>query len=90
MKIASKLDSSLILLYLVGGSVCSRNLPNIVLLVVDDLGIGDIGCFGNTTIPTPSIDSLCREGAKLTHHLSSATLCTPSRAGLLTGRYAKR
>jgi len=68
----------------------STNLPNIVLLVVDDLGIGDIGCFGNNTIPTPNIDSLCRDGAKLEHHLSSATLCTPSRAALLTGRYAIR
>jgi arylsulfatase A-like enzyme len=72
-------------------TVCSStNLPNIVLLVVDDLGIGDIGCYGNTTIPTPNIDSLCSDGAKLEHHLSSATLCTPSRAALLTGRYAKR
>lgn len=72
-------------------TVCSStNLPNIILLVVDDLGIGDIGCYGNTTIPTPNIDSLCNDGAKLEHHLSSATLCTPSRAALLTGRYAKR
>ena len=60
-------------------------LPNFVLLVVDDLGIGDIGCFGNKTIPTPNIDSLCKHGAKLEHHLSSATLCTPSRAAFLTG-----
>jgi len=64
--------------------------PNIIVLMVDDLGIGDIGCFGNTTLPTPNIDRLCNEGAKLTHHLSAAALCTPSRAAFLTGRYPIR
>jgi len=64
--------------------------PNIVIIVVDDLGIGDLGCFGNDTIDTPNIDSLCKTGAKLSHHVSTAVLCTPSRAALLTGRYAIR
>eukprot|EP00092_Neocalanus_flemingeri_P004807 GFUD01005175.1.p1 GENE.GFUD01005175.1~~GFUD01005175.1.p1 ORF type:complete len:561 (-),score=123.58 GFUD01005175.1:153-1835(-) len=82
---------SLVIIALGTTNVCSSsNVPNIILLVVDDLGIGDIGCFGNTSLPTPNIDSLCRDGAKLEHHLSSATLCTPSRAALLTGRYAIR
>jgi arylsulfatase A-like enzyme len=52
----------------------------------DDLGIGDIGCFGNNTIRTPNIDRIGREGARLTHHLSASSVCTPSRAALLTGR----
>ena len=43
--------------------------PNILYIVVDDVGIADIGCFGNKTIPTPNIDSLCKDGMKLTHHL---------------------
>ena len=63
---------------------------NFVVLLADDLGQGDIGCFGNTSIPTPNIDRLCNEGIKFTHHLATAALCTPSRAAFLTGRYAAR
>ncbi|TRZ02337.1 hypothetical protein DNTS_018995 [Danionella cerebrum] len=59
-------------------------------MMVDDLGIGDIGCFGNHTIRTPNIDRLASEGVKLTQHLSAAPLCTPSRAAFMTGRYALR
>ena len=64
--------------------------PNIVVLLADDLGIGDLGCYGNTTLPTPNIDSLARDGAKLTHFLTAAAVCTPSRAAFLTGRYPVR
>ena len=67
-----------------------RELPNILIFVVDDLGISDVGCFGNKTLPTPYIDSLCTEGVKLDHHLAASAICTPSRVSLLTGRYAKR
>lgn len=64
--------------------------PNFLILYADDLGIGDVGCFGNDTIRTPHIDSICRKGVKLSHHLAAAATCTPSRAALLTGRYAVR
>ncbi|XP_052520666.1 arylsulfatase H-like isoform X3 [Tympanuchus pallidicinctus] len=64
--------------------------PNFVLLLADDLGIGDVGCYGNDTIRTPNIDRLAREGVKLTQHISAAPLCTPSRAAFLTGRYPIR
>ena len=64
--------------------------PNIVILLVDDLGIGDLGCFGNLSLPTPHIDQLCQTGAVLDHHVTTAVLCTPSRAALITGRYAVR
>jgi len=67
-----------------------RDKPNIVILLADDLGYGDIGCFGNTTILTPNIDKLAEEGVKLTHHLAAASICTPSRAAFLTGRYPIR
>lgn len=65
-------------------------LPNIVLLLADDLGIGDLGCYGNRTLRTPNIDQLARDGVKLTQHLAAAPLCTPSRAAFLTGRYPVR
>ena len=68
--------------------------PNIIILIADDLGYGDLAPFGNKTIPTPNFDRLAKTGVKLTHHLTGASLCTPSRAALLTGRlpirYGKR
>ncbi|XP_076858118.1 arylsulfatase D [Brachyhypopomus gauderio] len=64
--------------------------PNFVLIMVDDLGIGDVGCYGNDTIRTPNIDRLALDGVKLTHHIAAAPLCTPSRTAFMTGRYALR
>uniref|UniRef100_A0AAY5EZQ9 Sulfatase N-terminal domain-containing protein n=1 Tax=Electrophorus electricus TaxID=8005 RepID=A0AAY5EZQ9_ELEEL len=64
--------------------------PSFVLMMVDDLGIGDLGCYGNTTLKTPNIDRLAQDGVKLTQHLAASPLCTPSRAAFLTGRYPIR
>ena len=64
--------------------------PNVLILLADDVGMGDLGCFGNTTLPTPNIDRLANEGVKLTQHLATSAVCTPSRASLMTGRYAIR
>ena len=71
-------------------SVSARPLPNIVLILADDLGYGDLGCYGSLAIRTPHIDRLSREGVLMTHFNSSAPLCSPARAGLLTGRYPIR
>ena len=68
----------------------SQETPNILLIMADDLGIGDIGCFGNDTIRTPNIDRIASEGVKLTHNLAAASVCTPSRAAFMTGRYPVR
>ena len=68
----------------------SAKSPNIVILLADDLGMGDVGCIGNDTMRTPNIDKLAAEGVKLTHHLAAASVCTPSRAAFLTGRYPIR
>ncbi|XP_036167049.1 arylsulfatase D-like [Myotis myotis] len=64
--------------------------PNVLLIMADDLGIGDLGCYGNSTLRTPNIDRLAAEGVRLTQHLAAAPLCTPSRAAFLTGRLALR
>ncbi|XP_070575780.1 arylsulfatase F-like [Ptychodera flava] len=80
-----------ILILLIVSTLATSNVkPNFVIFLADDLGIGDIGCFGNDTIHTPAIDSLAKEGAKLTHNLVAAPTCSPSRAALLTGRYPIR
>ena len=64
--------------------------PNVVLIYTDDLGYGDIGCFGATQVATPNIDRLAARGVRFTNgHAPSAT-CTPSRYALLTGEYAWR
>ncbi|NXE67499.1 STS sulfatase, partial [Calcarius ornatus] len=68
----------------------SVSKPNIILLMADDLGIGDLGCYGNRTLRTPNIDRLAKEGVTLTQHIAAAPLCTPSRAAFLTGRYPIR
>ena len=64
--------------------------PNIVLIFTDDQGYGDLGSFGSTTIRTPHLDRLAREGRKFTSFMSASSVCTPSRAALLTGSYPKR
>ncbi len=60
--------------------------PNFVVIFADDLGFGDLGCFGHPTIRTPNLDRMAVEGAKLTQFYAAASVCTPSRAGLMTGR----
>jgi arylsulfatase A-like enzyme len=60
--------------------------PNFVIMFADDMGYGDIGCFGHPTIHTPELDRMAAEGLKLTEFYVAAAVCTPSRAGLLTGR----
>ncbi|XP_063811560.1 arylsulfatase H-like isoform X2 [Pseudophryne corroboree] len=80
----------LLLLCLFPINEATAEKPNVLLLLVDDLGIGDVGCFGNNTIRTPNIDRLAREGVKLTQHVAAASLCSPSRSAFLTGRYPIR
>jgi arylsulfatase A len=64
--------------------------PNIVLIVADDLGYGDLGSYGAPDIRTPNLDRLAREGVRLTQFYANAPVCTPTRAALLTGRYQQR
>lgn len=64
--------------------------PNFIVVMADDLGFGDVGCDGGELIRTPNIDRMAAEGVRFTDFYASANVCTPSRAGLLTGRYAIR
>jgi len=64
--------------------------PNFVLVFADDLGYGDLSCYGHPTIRTPNLDRMAAEGIRLTSFYAAASVCSPSRAGLLTGRYPVR
>jgi len=72
------------------GASGNAHSPNIVLIMADDLGYGDVGCYGSTTIRTPAIDKLATEGVRFTAFYSNAPECTPTRTALLTGRYQHR
>ncbi|PHS12089.1 MAG: arylsulfatase [Blastopirellula sp.] len=63
-----------------------KQTPNFVIIFCDDLGYGDLGCFGHPTIKTPNLDRMANEGMKLTQFYAAAPVCTPSRAALMTGR----
>ena len=64
--------------------------PNIVIIVFDDLGYGDIGAYGASRIATPHLDALASDGVVMSDFYAGANVCTPSRAALLTGKYAAR
>jgi N-acetylgalactosamine-6-sulfatase len=64
--------------------------PNIVFILADDLGYGDLGCYGHPVAETPHIDRLARQGVRFTQHYSNGPECSPTRTALLTGRYQQR
>ncbi len=64
--------------------------PNIIIIMADDLGYGDLGCYGHPSINTPNIDRMAAEGLRFTDFYAGQSLCTPSRAALMTGRFAIR
>jgi arylsulfatase A len=61
--------------------------PNVVLILADDLGYGDLGCYGGKAIPTPNLDRMAREGMRFTQAYAGSTVCAPSRCALMTGRH---
>lgn len=77
-------------LLLVASGSPARRPPNILVIVADDLGYGDLGCHGGKDIPTPNIDSIAASGVRCTSGYVSGPYCSPTRAGLLTGRYQQR
>ncbi len=61
--------------------------PNIIFILADDLGYGDLGCYGQQLIQTPNLDRMAAEGLRFTHFYAGAPVCAPSRAVLMTGRH---
>jgi len=72
------------------GQTATPTRPNVVLIVADDLGYGDLGSYGAPDIKTPNLDRLAHDGVRLTDYYANAPVCTPTRAALITGRYQQR
>ena len=80
---------SFLLLFTLGIAAAAEK-PNVILIMADDLGFGDLSCYGATEFQTPHIDRLAAEGRRFTQGYCSASTCTPTRYSLLTGTYAFR
>ena len=73
-----------------GWANAESSRPNLIVVLCDDLGYGDLGCYGNQVVQTPNIDQFAAEGAKFTRCYSAAPNCSPARTGLMTGRTPSR
>lgn len=76
--------------YFCSGGAWAVDKPNVILIMADDLGYGDLSCFGNKVFDTPCLDRMAAEGLRFSDFHSSGPVCSPTRAGLLTGRYQQR
>ncbi len=81
---------SLTCLFDLESALATEAPPNIVLIFADDLGYGDLGCYGATKVKTSNIDRLAEEGRRFTDAHSASAVCTPSRYALLTGCYPRK
>jgi arylsulfatase A len=90
MSCKAALTCLLFLMAIALGTSASAKPPNVVLIMVDDLGYSDLGCYGHPEIKTPVLDQLANDGVRLTSFYTGATVCTPSRMALLTGAYPSR
>ena len=84
------MKSTRVVLLLAAAVTAASARPNIILFLADDLGVGDLGCYGHPTITSPNIDRLAMEGARFTSFYTGHPLCTPSRTAIMTGRFASR
>lgn len=78
------------IVFLYNFSSAKEHPPNIVLILADDLGYGDLGCFGQKILKTPHLDKMAKEGIKLTQFYAGCTVCAPSRSVLMTGKHIGR
>src|SRR5689334_1917453 len=84
MKLLTRLCA---ILALASVAASAAEQPNIVFLLADDLGYGDVGSFGQTKIRTPNLDKMAAEGMRLTQHYAGHNVCAPSRCALMTGKH---
>lgn len=80
----------LVLFFLMSASLLQAKQPNIVVMLIDDLGWKDVGCYGSNYYKTPNIDKLAAEGIKFTDGYAACAVCSPTRAAILTGKYPAR
>src|SRR6185436_20485542 len=71
-------------------SAAEARKPNIIFILADDLGWGDLGCYGNTRVQTPNLDRLAKQGTLFTQFYSNGSVCSPSRCAFMTSRYPAR
>ena len=81
---------TILILFPLGDRDLGAEQPNIIVIMADDLGYGDLSCYGATELETPNIDKLAQEGLRFTQGYCSASTCTPTRFSFLTGKYAFR
>ena len=84
------LTVNLMFILLLAANTLAADRPNVVIIFADDLGYGDVGCYGATKVKTPAIDRLAAQGRMFTDTHSASAVCTPSRYALLTGEYPLR
>src|SRR5438874_8831545 len=88
--------SRMLLCFALGVGLCAADAavgerpPNIVFILADDLGWADLGCYGSKFHQTPNIDRLARQGMRFTDAYAAASICSPTRASILTGKYPAR
>ena len=78
------------LLTTVNGPSAAVERPNIIFVLANDMGLGDLSCYGGTITPTPQIDRLAKEGTRFTQYYSASPICSPSHCGLITGQFPAR
>src|SRR5687768_16203998 len=74
----------------VSQNISGGTKPNILFILIDDMGYADLGCYGNAEVSTPAIDRLAAEGIRFTQYYASAPICSPSRVAVFTGQYPGR
>ena len=77
----------LLLLIFSNVAIAQQKKTNVIFILSDDLGYGDLGCYGQKTLKTPNIDKLAMDGIKFTQHYAGAPVCAPSRCALITGKH---
>src|SRR5689334_17114845 len=82
--------SALVAVLLLGSSARAADRPNVVFILADDLGWGDLGCYGHPQIKTPRLDRMAKEGTLFTQFYVNGSVCSPSRCAFMTSNYPAR